>query len=131
MRHPFLATLAAIVTAGAVSAQDGPDFFKNTYPEHAFEEAMNLYAALGSDEAALDGKTRELIALGVSAQIPCAFCVYAHAKNARIAGASEAEVREAVAIAANVRMWSTVLNGMGYDLDAFKAEHDEIAPPTN
>jgi alkylhydroperoxidase/carboxymuconolactone decarboxylase family protein YurZ len=47
-------------------------------------------------------------------------------KNAVAAGASEDEIREAVAIAAQLRLWSTVLNGMAYDLEAFKAEVDEI-----
>ena len=47
------------------------------------------------------------------------------------AGATEGELREAVATAASVRMWSTMLNGMNYDFEAFKAEHDEIMPPTN
>jgi hypothetical protein len=30
-----------------------------------------------------------------------------------------------VATAATVRQWSTVLNGMGYDFEAFKAEVDK------
>jgi AhpD family alkylhydroperoxidase len=64
--------------------------------------------------------------LGVSAQIPCGYCVYAHAKNARAAGATEAQVREAVAAAGAVRMWSTVLHGMNYDYDKFTAEVDEM-----
>ncbi len=111
--------------------QGPPEFFSSIYPEHAFDEAMALYGALQSEEAALDPKTRELVALAVAAQIPCDYCVYAHKKNAMSAGATEGELREAVAIAANVRMWSTMLNGMDYDLAAFKAEHDEIMPPTN
>ena len=85
---------------------------------------MEAEAVLMGDDAQLNAKTRELIALGVAAQIPCAYCIYVHAKNARAQGASESEVREAVATAAHVRHWSTVLNGMGYDFEAFKAEVD-------
>jgi alkylhydroperoxidase/carboxymuconolactone decarboxylase family protein YurZ len=55
--------------------------------------------------------------------------VYVHQKNARAAGASEAEVREAVATAAHVRHWSTVLNGMAYDFETFKIEVDEMHAP--
>jgi len=127
--------------AGAQEAQDAmpdaqgeqgpPEFFRSIYPEHAFDEAMALYGALGSEQAELDAKTRELVALAVAAQIPCDYCVYAHKKNAMSAGATEGELREAVATAASVRMWSTMLNGMNYDFEAFKAEHDEIMPPTN
>ena len=42
---------------------------------------------MGKD-AKLSAKTRELIALGVAAQIPCAYCVYVHTKNATAEGAS-------------------------------------------
>jgi len=34
------------------------------------------------------------------------------------------QIREAVATAATVRQWSTVLNGMGYDFEEFKKEMD-------
>lgn len=55
--------------------------------------------------------------------------MYVHQKNARAAGASETEVREAVATAAHVRHWSTVLNGMAYDFETFKIEVDEMHAP--
>lgn len=118
--------LFAIPAMGQDADQKTPDFYKNTYPEHALSEALEAKKALTGEEAQLDAKTRELIALGVAAQIPCGYCVYVHDKNARAKGASEAEIREAVAMAAHVRHWSTVLNGMGYDLEAFKAEVDSM-----
>ena len=71
---------------------------------------------------------RRLIALGVSAQIPCHYCVLAHASKARKLGASEEEIKEALAVASMVRKWSTVLNGANYDMNKFKAE---IGLPTN
>ena len=74
----------------------------------------------------LDAKTRELIALGVAAQIPCTYCVYAHRRNALKAGASDAELREAVAAGAFVRLWSTMFQGGEIDLESFKAEHDQL-----
>ena len=90
-------------------------------------EAHEVDLVLANQPAKRDAKTRELIALAVAAQIPCAYCVYVHNKNARANGASESEVREAVATAAHVRHWSTVLNGMAYDFDAFKAEVDSMS----
>ena len=74
----------------------------------------------------LDGKTKELIGLAVSAQIPCQYCVYFHTAAAKANGASADEVREAVAMAAVVRHWSTVLNGMQVDLAGFKRETDTV-----
>jgi AhpD family alkylhydroperoxidase len=58
----------------------------------------------------------------VAAQIPCTYCIYAHAKGAKNAGATDEEIQEAVAMAALTRHWSTVLNGMQIDLEDFKKE---------
>lgn len=118
----IIAALTTALLATTVVADGPPLFLQNTYPTHALKAAMDARGVLEGTDAQLDGKTRELIALGVAAQIPCVYCVYAHTKNARAKGASEAEIREAVATAATVRQWSTVLNGMGYDFSAFKAE---------
>ncbi len=123
------AALALVFFAATALAEGPPKFYKDTYPEHALKSRLDAEAVLSGDSAKLDAKTRELIALGVAAQIPCSYCVYYHTKMARQHGASEAEVREAVATAAHVRHWSTVLNGMAYDFDAFKAEVDTMQAP--
>ena len=60
---------------------------------------------------ALDGKTKELIGLAVSAQIPCTYCIYFHTEAAKANGASDQQIREAIGMAAMTRMASTVING--------------------
>lgn len=75
-----------------------------------------------SEDTALSPKVKALIGLAVVSQIPCSYCIWADAASARHAGASEEEIREAVAIAATERFWSTMLNGLEIDLDQFKAE---------
>ncbi len=122
----FIVAIAAALFATTVVAGEPPMFYQNTYPTHALKAALDARKVLEGEGSVLDAKTRELIAIAVAAQIPCSYCVYGHTKNARAKGASEAEIREAVATAATVRQWSTVLNGMGYDLDAFKAEVDKL-----
>ena len=67
-------------------------------------------------------KEKALISLGVSAQIPCAYCVWEDTKSARDAGASDEEIGEAVAVSAVTRHWSTFFNGMALDFDQFKAD---------
>jgi AhpD family alkylhydroperoxidase len=121
-----ISVVASALVATMAWAQEPPRFYKDTYPKHALESRLAAEGVLAGREAKLDAKTRELIALAVAAQIPCAYCVYVHDKKARGAGASDAEVREAVATAAHVRHWSTVLNGMAYDFDAFKTEVDAM-----
>jgi AhpD family alkylhydroperoxidase len=74
----------------------------------------------------LDGKTKELLGLAVAAQIPCQYCIYFHTAAAKANGATEEEIREAVAMAAIVRHWSTVLNGMQVDLGTFMGEVDTV-----
>lgn len=131
MKTFVLASVLILGVSGFAIAQDAPRFFTETYPEHALESTLEARGVLEGEQAELDAKTRELIGVAVAAQIPCAYCSYAHTKKARAEGASEAEIREAVATAAQVRHWSTVLNGMQYDFDAFKAEYDELVGATN
>jgi len=45
---------------------------------------------------------------------------------AKMFGATDAEIQAAVASAANVRHWSTVLNGADVPLDEFRKEWDGI-----
>lgn len=127
MKTLFLAGVLTLIASSQAQAGDAPKFFAETYPEHALAAALEARGVLEGEGAALDSKTRELIGLGVAAQIPCGYCAYAHTAKAKAAGASEAEIREAIATAATVRQWSTVLNGMLYDFDAFKKEYDQLA----
>jgi len=80
----------------------------------------------GNPKGQIPPKYRELIALGVAAQIPCAYCAYAHTAMAKANGATDTEVKEAIAYGAEVRLWSTILNGNQYDLDEFKTQIDGI-----
>lgn len=62
-------------------------------------------------KTALSGQSKELIALGVAAQIPCRYCVYGHNEFAKLNGATTREIREAVATAALARELSALANG--------------------
>ena len=74
----------------------------------------------------LDGKTKELIGLAVAAQVPCEYCVYFHTEAARLNGATEEEIREAVGMAAITREGSTLLNGLQIDKAQFKKDVQRI-----
>ena len=64
--------------------------------------------------------------LAVASQIPCEYCVYAHTTMAKMLGATEEEIQEAVMKGAEVRFWSTVLNGNHVDYESFKSEWDDM-----
>jgi len=99
-----------------------PSYFK-VYPAKGVAGAWALTRDFEmKEDTALPVKTRALIGLAVAAQIPCDYCVFADSHTARAAGATEEEIREAVGQAALTRHWSTIVNGMQIDLDAFKAE---------
>jgi AhpD family alkylhydroperoxidase len=103
-----------------------PGFFKQ-FPEVGIAGAWAEFKTLQlNPDTKLSGKMKELIGLAVSAQIPCQYCIYFHTAAAKANGATDEEVREAVAMAAVVRHWSTVLNGMQVDLVAFKGETDTV-----
>jgi AhpD family alkylhydroperoxidase len=103
-----------------------PTFFK-LFPESGIAGAWAEFKSVQlNPKTRLDGKTKELIGLAVAAQIPCHYCVYFHTSAAKANGASDEEIREAVAMAAITRHWSTVLNGMQVDYDTFRKETDTV-----
>src|SRR5204863_8061320 len=92
-----------------------PQFFLK-FPEEALPGAWEEMKTLQLNPAtALPGRTKELVGLAVAAQIPCRYCILAHTEFAKLNGASETEIGEAVAMAATTRHWSTFLNGMQTD----------------
>ncbi|MBR44572.1 MAG: alkylhydroperoxidase [Gemmatimonadetes bacterium] len=92
------------------------------YPEHARAQAWEWEKAIeGPGE--IPPKYQQLIALAVASQIPCDYCTFVHRSFAtEFFGASQGEISEAVALAANTRHWSTILYGNGIDQDAFRTE---------
>jgi AhpD family alkylhydroperoxidase len=109
------------VTLGLV-----PNFFK-AFPETGIAGAWAEFKSIQLNSATkLTGKTKELIGLAVAAQIPCTYCIYFHTAAAKANGATDEEIREAVAMAAISRHWSTVLNGMQVDLLTFKSDTDNV-----
>jgi AhpD family alkylhydroperoxidase len=102
-----------------------PVMFK-VYPDYLRAGAWEWFKATKSPDASIPAKYSELISLGVASQIPCVYCVYAHTTMAKMLGATDDEISQAVASASDTRHWSTVLNGAGVDFEEFKAEWDGI-----
>jgi AhpD family alkylhydroperoxidase len=65
----------------------------------AFHEFSRQVFAAG----AVDGKTKQLIAVAVAHVTQCPYCIRGHTKSARHAGATEQEVMEAIWVAAEMR----------------------------
>jgi AhpD family alkylhydroperoxidase len=101
--------------------------FMRRFPEEGIAAAWRISKTLELNPATqLSGKTKELIGLAVAAQIPCQYCIVFHTAAAQLNGATDAEIREAVAMAAITRDMSTVLNGAMVDEDKFRRDVDQI-----
>jgi AhpD family alkylhydroperoxidase len=117
------ASLVLGASAFAAHADEPPQWMAGVFPERALDAAWQDYRATYADQdAALSAKTKQLIALAVAAQIPCDYCTFGHTQAATGAGATDEEIKEAIAVAAQVRKLSTMLNGYRYDMEKFQAE---------
>ncbi len=77
-------------------------------------EAMQAFrefdkAALA--EGAIPVRYKELIAIAVAHATQCPYCIAVHLKNARKAGASEAEIIEAVMVSSALQAGAAVVHG--------------------
>ena len=104
-----------------------PEFLKR-FPESGL---VGAYKAMRDVEmnpgTALPGKYKSLISLAVAAQIPCKYCIIADTEFAKLEGASDAEINEAIAMAGLTREFSTLLNGLQVDLPRYRADLARIA----
>ena len=103
-----------------------PEFLKQ-FPEPARAGAWReLKEVQLNPESVLPGKVKELIGLAVAAQMPCAFCIVAHTEFAKLNGATDAEITEAIAMGAYTRNASTLLNGLEIDEPQFRRDIDRL-----
>lgn len=87
--HPWADTLSNNRQAGTSLAKHHPKLLTG------FQALNQSQGATGT----LDAKTRELIALAVAVTTRCDGCIASHAKAARQAGVTEAELSEALSTA--------------------------------
>ncbi|MCC7152540.1 MAG: carboxymuconolactone decarboxylase family protein [Rubrivivax sp.] len=66
-------------------------------------EAFRAFSAAVFAEGALPVKTKQLVAVAVAHVTQCPYCIHGHTEGALKAGASEAEIMEAIWVAAEMR----------------------------
>ena len=62
-------------------------------------------------DGAIPAKTKELIAVAVAMTTQCPYCIDIHTKKAKAAGCGEAEIAEAVMVAAALRAGGAITHG--------------------
>ena len=94
------------------------------HPESQQAAAEAYYAAVEKNvfNGAIPLKHAQLAAISASVAMKCVYCIPAHAAFARAAGATEEEIKTAVAIAADVALNSSMLYGSQYDMESLHAD---------
>jgi len=62
-------------------------------------------------DGAIPSRTKELLAIAVAMTTQCPYCIDIHTQRAKAAGCSEAEIAEAVMVAAALRAGGAITHG--------------------
>ena len=102
-----------------------PSFFK-LLPDEYLGSEWDLQKRLTLEENHIPNKYKELIGLAIAATTRCKYCTYYHTEAAKLFGATEEEIEEAMHLTKQVIGMSTYINGMQLDYDQFVQEIDKI-----
>lgn len=103
-----------------------PDFLR-LFPEEAIAGAWEVMKTVQlNPDTAIPPKYKELIGAAAAAQIPCTYCSYFHKQAAKLTGGTEDEIREAIALAALTRQWSTFLQGAQISPEVFREDVNQM-----
>ena len=98
-----------------------PGFLKKL-PDSTLELEWGLMKQSEMVPGAIPNKYRELIGIAVAAATRCKYCTLFHTEMAKLNGATDEEIEDAVHFAKSTMGWSTYLNGLQIDYDEFKKE---------
>jgi AhpD family alkylhydroperoxidase len=98
-----------------------PSFFEKV-PDSSLELEWNLFKRVQFDEGPVPNKYRELIGLALAAVSKCRYCLFYHTELAKLNGATDAEIEDAVHYAKSSAGWSTYITGMSTDYEQFTKE---------
>ena len=93
-----------------------PTMFK-MLPVSSIEQEWKLFKKVQIEETAIQNKYRQLIGVGVAAIMRCRYCSYYHSEIAKLYGATDAEIEDAVHFAKSSAGWSTYINRLQVDFN--------------
>lgn len=103
-----------------------PSFFKRI-PDRFLDNEWELFKTLELGETLIPNKYKELMGVALHSETKCHYCSLFHSEAAKLFGASEEEIQEAVHYAKHSLGWSAYLNGMQVDYDLFANELERVA----
>lgn len=98
-----------------------PSFFKMV-PDRSLALEWELFKTLQLEDSPIPHKYRELIGVAISAVTKCRYCSFFHTEVAKLFGATDEEIEDAVHYAKSSAGWSAYLNGLQVDYDQFTDE---------
>ena len=102
-----------------------PSFFKSI-PEQYLDHEWQLFKSLELGETLIPNKYKELMGIALHAGTKCRYCLLFHTEAAKLFGATNEEIQEAVHFAKMSVGWSVYLNGMRTDYEQFENEFNKI-----
>jgi len=98
-----------------------PGFIKEV-PDSSLELEWKLFKRVQFDEGPIPNKYRELIGVAIAAATKCRYCALYHTEVAKLNGATDAEIEDAIHYAKSSVGWSAYINGLQVDYETFRGE---------
>ena len=98
-----------------------PSMFK-ALPDSSLELEWQLFKRVQLEDGPIPCKYRELIGLAIAGITKCRYCAFYHTEVAKLFGATDEEIEDAVHFAKSTAGWSAYVNGLQLDFDQFKDE---------
>ena len=102
-----------------------PSFF-DEIPDEYLDLEWELFRDFELGETEIPNKYKELIGIALHSETKCRYCTLFHTEAAKLFGATDEEIQEAVHYAKHTVGWSAYLNGIRQDYDEFKRELEQI-----
>lgn len=95
-------------------------------PTEMLAPEWEIFKRIELGQTLIPNKYKELIGVGLHTETKCRYCLLFHTESAKLFGATDEEIEEAVHYAKNSLGWSAYINGMQEDYDTFAAEVEQI-----
>lgn len=102
-----------------------PSFFSRI-PDEVLDPEWDLFKRWELGQTLIPNKYKELMMLAVHSETRCRYCILFHTEAAKLFGATNEEIQEAVHLAKHTVGWSVYLNGISEDYDVFADELGQI-----
>lgn len=102
-----------------------PSFF-DRIPDEYLDFEWEIFKRLELGETLIPNKYKELMGVALHSETKCHYCTLFHTEAAKLFGATDEEIQEAVHYAKASLGWSAYLNGVRQDFDQFAEELRQI-----